>query len=70
MFWRPKDSMKNKCYVFSDYKERKKVWFVHLECKLQEDSYGSLNFKLKCQKTTEPTYLETSKQQTRCRWYF
>ena len=56
MFSRPKDSRKNKCYIFSGYKERSKVCLVYLECKLQQDSYGWCIFKLKCQKTVEKTY--------------
>ena len=69
-FWRQKDSMKGKCYPFSGFKQRNKAYLVYLECKLQEDSYGWCSFKLKCGKTVEITYLETSKQQTRCRWSF
>ena len=65
MFWRPKDSMKCKFFVFSGYKLRNKVCLVHLECKLQQNSYGSCIFKLKRKKTVETTYLETSKKQTR-----
>ena len=40
MFCRPKNSMKSKCYVFSDYKQRNKMSLVFLGGKLQEDSYG------------------------------
>ena len=61
MFWRPNDSMKGKCYVFSGYKQRNKLCLVYLECKLQQDSYGWCIFKLKCKKTVEKTYIETSK---------
>ena len=35
MFWKPKDSMKAKCYVFSDYKQRNKLCFLYSECQLQ-----------------------------------
>ena len=50
LFWRPKNTMKDKCYVFSGYKERNKDCLVYLECKLQEVSYGWCILKLKCQK--------------------
>ena len=53
--------MEGKCYVFSGYKQRHMVYFVYLESKQQQDSYGSCTFKLKCQKTVEGTYLETIK---------
>ena len=56
MFWRAKDSIKSKCYRFSNYKERNKVCVVYLECKLQEDKYLWCIFKLKCQITVETTY--------------
>ena len=70
MFWRPKESMKGNCYVFSGYKQRKKFGFVNLEHKLQHDMYRWSVFRLKDQKTAEWTYLETAKQQTRFRWCF
>ena len=70
MFWRPRDSMKIKCYVFGGYKQRNNVCFVYLYYKLQQDSYGWCIFKLKCQKTVERTYLETTKQQRRYRRCF
>ena len=57
------DSMKSKCYIFSGYKQRKKVCLVCLECKLQQDSCGWWIFKLKWDKTVEQIYLETSKKQ-------
>ena len=63
MFWRPKSSMKGKCYVFSGDKQRNKACFVYLECKLQQDTYGWYIFKLKCQKTVEKTHLESRKLQ-------
>ena len=59
--------MKGKCYVFSRCKQRKKVYFGYLECKLEENGYVRCTFKLKGQKTIERTYLETGKQQTRYR---
>ena len=59
--------MKSKCYVFSGYKERNKACLVYLDYKLQKDSNGSPIWKLKCRKTAERTYLETSKQQRRYR---
>ena len=65
MFWKQKDSVKAKWYVFSGYKQRNKVSLVYLDCKLEQVSYGWCIFKLKCQETEEGTYLETSKQQTR-----
>ena len=40
IFSTPSDIMKDKCYVFSSYKQRYKVWLVYLKCKLHEDSYG------------------------------
>ena len=40
MFSRPKNNMKDKYYVFSDYKQRNMMCFVYLECKRQQDSYG------------------------------
>ena len=40
--------MKGKCYVFSAYNEKNKVWYMYLECKLPEDSYDWCIFKLKC----------------------
>ena len=45
MFWRPKVSMKGKCYVFSGFKQRIKVCLVYLEFKLQQESYGWCIFK-------------------------
>ena len=39
-FGRSKDSLKGKYYVFSHFKQRKKMCSVYLECKLQQDSYG------------------------------
>ena len=39
--------------------------FVFLEYELQQDSYGWCIFNLKCQKTVERTFLETSKQHTK-----
>ena len=46
------------------------MFLVYLECKLQQDTYGSCIFKLKWEKTVERTYLWKSKQQTKCHWYF
>ena len=40
MFWRSKDSIKVKSYVFSAYKQRNKVSLVDLNCKLQKYSSG------------------------------
>ena len=62
MFSEPKKCMKGKCLVFKDYKQKNKVCLVYLEFKLRQDSYGWCIFKLKCQKTVETTYLDTSKQ--------
>ena len=70
MFWKPKDSMKGKCYIFSSYKQTNKVCLVYLEWKLQQDSYGWYILKLKDQKAVERTYLEASKQQTSYCWCF
>ena len=38
MFWMPKESMKENCYVFSGYKQRYGVCLVYLEWKLQHGS--------------------------------
>ena len=70
MFWMRKEYKKDKCYLFSGYKESNKLWLMYLERKPQEKRYGSYIFKLKWQKTGERTYLETSKEQTRYRWCF
>ena len=35
MFWRLKYTIKRKCDSFSCYKERNKVFFLYLECKMQ-----------------------------------
>ena len=40
IFCRSKDIMKRKYYVFSDYKERNKVYLADLGCKLNQDKYG------------------------------
>ena len=40
LYRRPKNSMKSKCYVFNDYKQRNKACLCYLECKLQPDRYG------------------------------
>ena len=47
IFLGTEDSMKGKCYVFSASNEKKKVWYIYLECKLREDSYDWCIFKLK-----------------------
>ena len=70
MFWRPKDSMKGKCYLFRDYKQRNKARLVYLECKQQQDIYGWCIFNIKYRKILERTYLQKRKQQTRDRWCF
>ena len=70
MFWRPKETMKAKCYVFIGYKQRNKVNLVYSECKLQQYTYGWCTFYVKCQKTVERTYLEPSKKRTTYRWCF
>ena len=70
MFWRQKESMKGKCYVFGGYKERNNACLVYLKCKLQRDRYEWWVFKSKCQKTVGRRYLEKRKQETRCRWCF
>ena len=38
--------MKGKYYVFCSHKQKNKVFFVYLECKLQQDSYGWCILKL------------------------
>ena len=53
MFWRLKESKKSKCYVFSGYKQRNKVWLVYFEWKLQQNRYGWWIFKLKCHQTAK-----------------
>ena len=70
MLWRPNDDNKGKCYIFSAYKERNKMFLAYLLCKLQKERYGLCIFNLKCHKTVERTHLETSNQQTRYRWCF
>ena len=40
MLLRPKDSMKGQCYAYGGYKQKNKVYFVYLACKLAQDSYG------------------------------
>ena len=70
IYWRPKNSMKGKCYVFSDCKHRNNVSLLYLECKLQQDRYGWCISELTCKEMVEGTYLETSKQQTKYRWCF
>ena len=62
MFWEPKDTIRVKCYLFSVYIQRNKNISEYLGCKLQEDGYCECIFKLKCHKTVQRTYLETSKQ--------
>ena len=62
--------MKGKPFVFRVYKQKIKVPFLYLECKLQENRYGRWIFKLKRYKTLETTYLETIKQQTKYCWCF
>ena len=59
--------MKRKSYLFSGYKQGNKASLVYLKCKLQRDRYGWWILKLKCQKTVERIYLETSKEETRYR---
>ena len=53
MFWKPKDTIKVKCYVFSVYKQRNKTFSEYLRQKLQEGGYCECMFKLKCQKTVQ-----------------
>ena len=66
MFWRPKDCMKGKRYVFNGYKQTNKVSLLYLECKLQQHRYGWCIFNLKSWEMVEGTYLETSKPQPMC----
>ena len=64
MFWKPKDSMKSKCYVFlAVRKKTNEVCLRYSECKLRQFKYESCIFKLKWHKTVKRTYLETGKQQ-------
>ena len=67
MFLRQKHNIKGKCYVLRAYNSRNKVCFVYLERQLQQHRYGLCIFKIKCQKTVETTYLDTSKEETRRR---
>ena len=53
---------------FSGYKQRTKIGLTYLERKLQQDTYGSCIFKLKCHKTEDKSYLQARKQQPRYRW--
>ena len=69
-FWRPKNTMKRKCYVVSGYKQRNKVFLVYLKCDCEQHRYGWCLFKLKLKKTVDKTYLETSKTHLRCRSCF
>ena len=39
MFWKEKDTIKGKCYVFSDYKQRNNVLSEYLEFKVPQDDY-------------------------------
>ena len=68
IFWKPKHNMKRKCYVFSCYEQRDKVWLVYLEIKLRDDWYFWSILKLKLQKTVHRTYIETGKHQTTICW--
>ena len=65
-----KNTMKAKCYVLSNYKQRKNVWLLYLEFKLQQDRYSYCNSKLKCYQGVEGIYLETSKQEGKYRHVF
>ena len=57
--------MKDKCYVFTGYKNQNKVFSKYLESKVREDGYIGCILELKRYKTVGGTYLETSKQQRR-----
>ena len=61
--------MKVKCYIFRCYKQESKTGLVYLESKMEKDMYSWEIFQVKRQETSERTYSETSKQQTRYRWY-
>ena len=43
------------------------MYFVYLECKLEEDSYGCRSCQFNLQISVEKTYLKPSKQQRRHR---
>ena len=70
MFGRPKETTKGKCYFFSGYTQINKMWLLHLECKLWQDSHTLCTLELKCQKSVDRTYIERRKQETRYSWYF
>ena len=70
MYWRRKNSMEGKSYVFSDWKQRSKVGFLYFEFKLRQDRHGWCFSELKCSQMVEWTYLGTSKQQTKRHWCF
>ena len=44
------------------------MYFVYLECKLQQDRYVWCIYELKRHKMVQRRYLATSKQITRYRW--
>ena len=44
---------------------KNKVCLVYLECKLQQDRRSQCNYKLKCLKTAEISYLQAKKEQNK-----
>ena len=70
MFRRSNHSMKINWDVFRCYKLTSKVFFVYLECKLQQDRYVWCIYKSRCHKTVQRRYLATSKEIIRYGWYF
>ena len=56
MFWKPNDSIKNKSYVFSGYKQRSKMCLAYLQDELYQDRCGWWIYKLKSQKMEELRY--------------
>ena len=70
MCWRPKDSIKNKSYVFSGLKRKSNACMVYLERKLKQESYGWSIYDLKWKEKVGQIYMETSKEETRYRWFF
>ena len=69
---------------FQSLKTNNKLCLVLLQCKPQQETRSQCNYKLKCDKRAEITYLEGNKQQTRrhlrylevskvkktCAWFF
>ena len=66
-FLRQNSKKKGMTHTVSSYKLTSKPYLMYLKIKLQQDTCGWCNYKLKCHKTAEITYLEANKQQRRYR---